>query len=115
MNPLHQLLDAADNRILVDANGGVLRNRLDDQGKSNVVAVVERALIAGGEKRSANAVKIEDLLGQGLVLCQKQRLRAGAGVGAAEEIKVGCHVHLLVIIAGVGLHQVEKQIGFAAG
>src|SRR5207248_9827524 len=45
LDPLHQLLHAADHRSRVDSDRAVLRGRLDDQREFDVVGVVELPLV----------------------------------------------------------------------
>ena len=111
VDPLHQLLDGADDRARVDADRAVLGGRLDDQRERDVVGVVELAPVGGREEGRPDAVEGEDLLGERLVLRQVERVGPGARVGASEQVEVRGDVHVLGVVAGVGLGQVEEQVG----
>ena len=103
-----------DDRAGVDADRAVLGGGLDDQRERDVVRVVELALVGGREERRADPVEGEDLLGERLVLREVERVGAAAGVRLAEQVEVRGDVHVHRVVAGVGLGQVEEEVGVRA-
>ena len=62
------------------------------------------------EERRLDSVEREDLLGERLVLGEVHRVRSGPRVVEVEELQVGRDVHVLRVVAGVGLGQVEDEV-----
>ena len=66
-------------------------------------------------KKGVRTVEREDLLGEGLVLREVESVGAGARVGLAEEVQERRDVHVHRVVAGVGLGEVEDEVGLGAG
>jgi hypothetical protein len=79
----------------------------------DLVGVLELAAKRRREVRRADVVEGEDLLREGLVLREVERLRAGARVGPSEKVEVRRDVHVLRVVAGVRLGHVEEELGTA--
>jgi hypothetical protein len=56
---------------------------------------------------------MEHLLGHAFVVAEEEPARAAAGIRKTEQIKIGGDVHVLGVIAGVGLGEIEDEIGAA--
>ena len=78
VDALHQLADRRHDGVELDADGAVLARRLDDDRELEVVGEVEPAAIGTGEHRRMNAVELEDLLGDALVLRVEQPVRSAS-------------------------------------
>src|SRR5205085_3792575 len=109
----HQVFNAVDDGVVVDTDGAIFGDRLHDERELDVVRMIEPAAIRGGEERRTDTVEGEHLFGDGLVLRQEVAVRPGARVGQADEVEVGGNVHLLGVVAGVGLGEVEYQVSAA--
>ena len=77
--------------------------------------MVNISAIRGGEERGSNFVEGEHLLGGGLVLRQKMRVRPRPGVRKSNQIHIRSHVHFLGVVAGIRFREIEDQIGAALG
>ena len=113
VDALHQLLHAFDDGAAVDADGSVFRDRLDDQRKLDVVRVLGAAFVGDGEVRSLDLVKVENLFRDRLVLRQVESLWAAAGIGNVQQFQIGGDVLVHGVVAGVGLREVEDEVGAA--
>src|SRR6185312_16492306 len=111
VNAFHQFLHAVHHRVLVDADGAVFRRRLHNQREADVLRVIETAAKTSSEVGRLNAMELEKLFRQRLVLGEIKRLRAGSSVGTPKQVEVSGDVHLFGIVAGVRFSEIEKQVG----
>ena len=112
---LHQLAQRLNDRAGVDADRAVLAGGLDDQGKLEIVGMVELAPVRDREARRADVVEVEDLFGHRLVLREKESLRTRARVTQVEQLEERRDVRFLRVVAGERFHHVEDEIGLRPG
>ena len=79
-------------------------------GKREVVREIEAAAERAREHRRVDAVELEDLLRDRLVLRVEQAVRSGAGEALAEQLEVGGDAVVRGVVAGERFGQVEDQI-----
>ena len=110
VDALHQLADRRHHGVELDADRAVLARRLDDHRELEVVREVEAAAVRAGEHRRVDAVELEDLLRDRLVLRVEQAVRAGAGEPLVDQLEVGGDAVVGGVVAGERLGEVEDQI-----
>src|SRR5262249_58012364 len=71
-DPLHQLFQVANHRAFIYADRSVFGGWLYDQWKVEVVCVLQRARLHHHEFRRPDAVELQNLLGQRLVLSKRE-------------------------------------------
>ena len=112
VDPFHQLADRIDDRAELNADRPVLARRLDDDREVQVVGEVETAAVRPGEHGRMHAVKLEDLLRDGLVLRHHQAVGARSRVSLANQLEKSRNLEIGRIIAGKRLGEIEHQVAF---
>ena len=115
LDAFHHFFDVLHDGARIDADRSVFPRRFHNQREGNVMGVLDASPVRRCEKRSLDSLKSEDLLGDGFILRQKNRVRPGARKAQAEQVQVSDHVHLFGVVAIERLRQIEDQIGVALG
>ena len=114
LDALHQVLDRVHDRFRVDAFRRVFRRRLHDQRELDVLRVLDLSFVDHRRGRGIDVVEAHDLLGHRLLHGQVRRVRPGAGVFFPDQIEKRGEVHLLGVVAGVRLGEVEEEVSVLA-
>ena len=83
-------------------------------GKFEVVRKVEAPAERARKHRRVQAVELEDLLGDGLVLRVEQAVRAGAGDPLVDELEIRGDGVVGGVVAGERLGEIEDEIAIEA-
>jgi hypothetical protein len=100
--------------VELDANRPVLARRLDDDGEFQIVREVETPAERPGEDGRVDAVKLEQLLGDGLVLREHQPVRSRAGEPLADQLEVRGDAVISEVVAAERLCEIENEIALHA-
>ena len=110
VDPLHQLANRVDDRVELDADRSVFAGRFDDDREREVVREIQPAAERAREHRRMDAVELEDLLRDRLVLRVEQAVRAGTGEALVEQFEVGGETVVRGVVAGERFGEVEDEI-----
>ena len=112
--PLHQVPDGVDHGVGIDSLRSIFGGRLDDERELDVLEVLDASLVEDRGEGGMQSVEADDFFGDGFVHAEVGAGGAGPGVAFVHEVEEGGEMHLLGIVAAVGLGEVEMKIGFAA-
>ena len=103
-----------DDGVELDPDRPILARRLDDDRELEVVREVEPAAKRAREDGRVQAVELENLLGDGLVLGVEEPMRSGAGDALVDELEVGGDGVVGGVVTGERFGEVENEIAFHA-